>query len=72
MFHVLTYQRSARLHQLVPTPSVKAEPTGLVIYRIISIMCVDEFLLPKNKGKVIPLQARFSPEGGERYSSTLP
>jgi len=24
------------------------------------------------KGKVIPLQARCGPEGGQRYSSTLP
>jgi len=26
----------------------------------------------KGKGKVIPLQARCGPEGGWRYSSTLP
>jgi len=26
----------------------------------------------KGKGKVIPLQARCGPEGGKRYSSTLP
>ena len=26
----------------------------------------------KGKGKVIPLQARCGPEGGERYSCTLP
>ena len=26
----------------------------------------------KNKGKVIPLQVRCGPEGGYRYSSTLP
>ena len=26
----------------------------------------------KGKGKVIPLQARCGPEGGYRYSSTLP
>jgi len=26
----------------------------------------------KGKGKVIPLQARCGPEGGQRYSSTLP
>jgi len=26
----------------------------------------------KGKGKVIPLQARRGPEGGWRYSSTLP
>jgi len=25
-----------------------------------------------HKGKVIPLQARCDPEGGQRYSSTLP
>ena len=29
-------------------------------------------LLNKSKGKVIPLQARCDPEGGYRYSSTLP
>ena len=26
----------------------------------------------KGKGKVIPLQARCGPEGGQRYSSTVP
>jgi hypothetical protein len=26
----------------------------------------------KGKGKVIPLQARCGPEGGQKYSSTLP
>ena len=29
-------------------------------------LCTD------NKGKVIPLQARRGPEGGQRYNGTLP
>jgi len=37
-------------------------------------MSISELLgyLTMKKGKVIPLQARCGPEGGYKYSSTLP
>ena len=31
-----------------------------------------QYIVNKDKGKVIPLQARCGPEGGQRYSSILP
>ena len=42
-------------------------------YLIVHILHRDRLLKQvKDKGKVIPLQARCGPEGGQRYSSTLP
>jgi len=35
-------------------------------------MAAPKKLRNRNKGKVIPLQARCGPEGGQSYSSTLP
>jgi len=33
---------------------------------------ISTYFIIKGKGKVILLQARCGPEGGQRYSSTLP
>jgi len=37
-----------------------------------AVILIDSYIYIKGKGKVIPLQARCGPEGGERYRSTLP
>ena len=41
-----------------------------IAYRMIHELC--SVIHENGKGKVIPLQARCGPEGGYRYSSTLP
>jgi len=42
---------------------------GMTSERLITVSCNVK---AKGEVKVIPLQARCGPEGGQRYSSTLP
>jgi len=44
----------------------------LLLLALLLVGCEIAVLLYSSKGKVIPLQARCGPEGGWRYSSTLP
>jgi len=52
------------LFDLIPTPYISV--AQLVLFHSHLLLC------GKGKGKVFPLQARRGPEGGYRYSSTLP
>ena len=50
----------------------KAQVISIQKYKL-KCLCGDQMVKVKvKKDKVIPLQARCGPEGGQRYSSTLP